>query len=190
MRSRGCARSCWTSRIGCSRMCCRVRTSGRRASCICVVCSLMGSASRCSRWQIGSASITRRSSSSSRARRGLRGGAGQRGLLRFEAIGPDAYVIDDTDFPKDGKASPLVARMYSGTLGKTANCQIGVSVQLVTDAASLAANWRLYCPASWDDATVEPTRQNWFVDAEPGPGCPTRCGTGRSGVWRWTCSTR
>jgi SRSO17 transposase len=72
-----------------------------------------------------------------------------------EAIDPDAYVIDDTGFPKDGKASPLVARMYSGTLGKTANCQIGVSVQLVTDAASLAANWRLYCPTSWDDATVD-----------------------------------
>ena len=37
--------------------------------------------------------------------------------------------------------------MYSGTLGKTANCQIGVSVQLVTDTASVAANWRLFCPA-------------------------------------------
>jgi SRSO17 transposase len=72
-----------------------------------------------------------------------------------DAVDPDAFVIDDTGFPKDGKASPLVARMYSGTLGKTANCQIGVSVQLVTDAASLAANWRLYCPASWDDATVD-----------------------------------
>jgi SRSO17 transposase len=72
-----------------------------------------------------------------------------------EAIGPDAYVVDDTGFPKDGKASPLVARMYSGTLGKTANCQIGVSVQLVTDAASLAANWRLYCPTSWDDTALD-----------------------------------
>jgi SRSO17 transposase len=72
-----------------------------------------------------------------------------------DALDPDAYVIDDTGFPKDGKASPLVARMYSGTLGKTANCQIGVSVQLVTDAASLAANWRLYCPTSWDDTTVD-----------------------------------
>jgi len=71
-----------------------------------------------------------------------------------EAIDPDAYVVDDTGFPKDGKASPLVARMYSGTLGKTANCQIGVSVQMVTDAASLAANWRLFCPASWDEGTA------------------------------------
>jgi SRSO17 transposase len=70
-------------------------------------------------------------------------------------IAPHAYVIDDTGFPKDGKGSPLVARMYSGTLGKTANCQIGVSVQLVTDAASLAANWRLFCPESWDDTTID-----------------------------------
>jgi SRSO17 transposase len=45
--------------------------------------------------------------------------------------------------------------MYSGTLGKTGNCQIGVSVQMVTDSASLAANWRLFCPASWDDATID-----------------------------------
>src|SRR5258708_15840816 len=39
----------------------------------------------------------------------------------------DALVIDDTGFVKDGTASPCVARQYSGTLGKTANCQIGVS---------------------------------------------------------------
>ncbi len=71
-----------------------------------------------------------------------------------DAIDPDAYVVDDTGFPKDGTASPCVARQYSGTLGKTANCQIGVSVQLVTDTASVAANWRLFCPASWDDATI------------------------------------
>ena len=70
------------------------------------------------------------------------------------AIGPDAYVIDDTGFPKDGTASPCVARQYSGTLGKTANCQIAVSVQVVSDAASVAANWRLFCPASWDDTTT------------------------------------
>jgi SRSO17 transposase len=71
------------------------------------------------------------------------------------AIDPAAWVVDDTGFPKDGIASPCVARQYSGTLGKTANCQIGVSVQLVTDTASLAANWRLFCPASWDDTAAE-----------------------------------
>lgn len=70
-------------------------------------------------------------------------------------VNPQAYVVDDTGFAKDGKFSPCVARQYSGTLGKTGNCQIGVSVQMVTDTASLAANWRLFCPASWDDTTVE-----------------------------------
>src|SRR5438552_4115419 len=65
-----------------------------------------------------------------------------------------AYVVDDTGFGKDGTASPCVARQYSGTLGKTGNCQIGVSVQMVTDTASLAANWRLFCPASWDETTA------------------------------------
>jgi DDE superfamily endonuclease len=73
----------------------------------------------------------------------------------MDAIGPDAYVVDDTGFPKDGAASPLVARMYSGTLGKTGNCQIGMSVQMVTDRASLAANWRLFCPASWHDTMLD-----------------------------------
>ena len=72
----------------------------------------------------------------------------------FETIAPDAYVIDDTGFAKDGKSSPLVARQYSGTLGKTANCQVAVSLQLVTDHASLAANWRLFCPESCDDTTI------------------------------------
>jgi SRSO17 transposase len=71
-----------------------------------------------------------------------------------DAIGPAAYVIDDSGFPKDGTASPCVARQYSGTLGKTGNCQIGVSVQLATDTASVAADWRLFCPASWDDTTI------------------------------------
>lgn len=71
------------------------------------------------------------------------------------AINPQAYVIDDSGFPKDGVASPCVARQYSGTLGKTANCQIGVSVHLATDTASAAANWRLFCPSSWDDTTID-----------------------------------
>jgi hypothetical protein len=37
---------------------------------------------------------------------------------------------------------------------KTGNCQIGVSVQVATGTASVAADWRLFCPASWDDTTL------------------------------------
>jgi len=66
----------------------------------------------------------------------------------------DALVVDDTGFPKDGDASPCVARQYSGTLGKVANCQVGVSVHLVNERASCAADWRLFCPQSWDDQAL------------------------------------
>jgi SRSO17 transposase len=66
----------------------------------------------------------------------------------------EALVVDDTGFPKDGDASPCVARQYSGTLGKTANCQVGVSVHLVNEHASCAADWRLFCPESWDDQAL------------------------------------
>jgi SRSO17 transposase len=67
----------------------------------------------------------------------------------------DALVADDTGFAKDGNASPCVARQYSGTLGKIGNCQIAVSVHLVNERASCAADWRLFCPASWDDAALD-----------------------------------
>src|SRR5216117_4312337 len=67
----------------------------------------------------------------------------------------EALVIDDTGFPKDGNASPCVARQYSGTLGKTANCQVAVSVHLANEDASCAADWRLFCPESWDGAALD-----------------------------------
>jgi SRSO17 transposase len=74
----------------------------------------------------------------------------------FAASQPvEALVVDDTGFPKDGVASPCVARQYSGTLGKVGNCQIGVSVHLVNEHASCAADWRLFCPQSWDDTALE-----------------------------------
>ena len=57
--------------------------------------------------------------------------------------------------PRTGTASPCVARQYSGTLGKIGNCQIGVSVHLVNEHASCAADWRLFCPDSWDDAALD-----------------------------------
>jgi SRSO17 transposase len=66
----------------------------------------------------------------------------------------EALVTGDTGFPEDGDASPCVARQYSGTLGKKASCQIGVSVHLVNEHASCAADWRLFCPESWDDAAL------------------------------------
>jgi SRSO17 transposase len=66
-------------------------------------------------------------------------------------LGPTAWAVDDTGFPKDGDHSVGVQRQYSGTLGKTANCQLGVSVNAVTEQASCPLDWRLFLPESWDD---------------------------------------
>ncbi|WP_329142235.1 IS701 family transposase [Streptomyces sp. NBC_01456] len=65
-------------------------------------------------------------------------------------VRPEAWVVDDTGFPKDGTSSPGVARQYSGTLGKVGNCQIGVSVHAASDTASCPLSWRLFLPESWD----------------------------------------
>jgi SRSO17 transposase len=64
-------------------------------------------------------------------------------------IGVEAWVLDDTGFPKDGQDSPGVKRQYSGTLGKTGNCQIGVSVHAVGKNGTVPLGWALYLPEDW-----------------------------------------
>ena len=64
---------------------------------------------------------------------------------------PQAWVIDDTGFPKFGKMSVGVARQYSGALGKVGNCQIGGSVNACSDEASCPLDWRLFIPEEWDE---------------------------------------
>ena len=64
-------------------------------------------------------------------------------------------VLDDTGLPKQGKASVGVARQYSGTLGKTGNCQVLVSAEYVEDRLERCdpLHWpvsaQLYLPESW-----------------------------------------
>jgi SRSO17 transposase len=65
-------------------------------------------------------------------------------------------VLDDTGLPKQGTHSVGVARQYSGTLGRTANCQVVVSAEyLAQPSSSRPLHWpvaaRLYLPRAWTD---------------------------------------
>ena len=66
-------------------------------------------------------------------------------------IEPEGWIVDDTGLPKDGRFSPGVAHQYCGALGKTANCQVLVSVNVACDQASCPLGWRLFLPKSWDE---------------------------------------
>jgi SRSO17 transposase len=68
----------------------------------------------------------------------------------MEQHGPiQAWIIDDTGFPKKGTHSVGVARQYCGQLGKQDNCQVAVSLSLANEQASLPVAWRLYLPQAW-----------------------------------------
>ena len=61
----------------------------------------------------------------------------------------EAWIVDDTGFPKKGKHSVGVARQYCGQLGKQDNCQAAVSLSVASVSASLPVAWRLYLPEVW-----------------------------------------
>lgn len=80
-------------------------------------------------------------------------------LPAIERHGPiEAWIIDDTGFPKQGRHSVGVARQYCGQLGKQDNCQVAVSLSLANRHASLPVAYRLWSrsPPLWLDAHVVP----------------------------------
>jgi SRSO17 transposase len=68
----------------------------------------------------------------------------------MERRGPiEAWIIDDTGFPKKGRHSVGVARQYCGQVGKADNCQVAVSLSIANHHASLPVAYRLYLPQDW-----------------------------------------
>ncbi|NNB99661.1 IS701 family transposase [Corallococcus exiguus] len=78
-------------------------------------------------------------------------GLRERLARKLEAQVPEleALVVDDTGCPKKGQHSVGVARQYSGTLGRTDNCQVAVSLHLAGPRGSGCIGMRLYLSEDW-----------------------------------------
>src|SRR5215204_429564 len=78
-------------------------------------------------------------------------------LPAIERQGPiEAWIIDDTGFPKKGTHSVGVTRQYCGQLGKQDNCQVAVSLSVAHDGGSLPVAFDLYLPEEW---ATDPVRR-------------------------------
>jgi SRSO17 transposase len=76
------------------------------------------------------------------------------------------WTIDDTGFLKQGRHSVGVQRQYTGSAGKLANCQLGVSVSIATRSAHVPIDFELYLPESWTNDSARRDECHIPVDVE------------------------
>ena len=62
------------------------------------------------------------------------------------------YIVDGSDFCKQGEHSVGVARQWCGHVGKVDNCQAGVFAAYASRKGYTLLDRRLYLPAEWFDA--------------------------------------
>src|SRR5919197_2647823 len=76
-------------------------------------------------------------------------------LIRFvaEQFGnaDGIFVVDETGFVKKGTKSVGVQRQYTGTVGETENCQVGVFLTYVGPQGHAFLDRRLSLPQSWTE---------------------------------------
>jgi SRSO17 transposase len=76
------------------------------------------------------------------------------------------WIVDDTGFLKQGSHSPGVHRQYTGSAGKIANCQIGVSLSIATRTEQVPIDFELYLPRDWIEDDARRTRARIPVDTQ------------------------
>jgi SRSO17 transposase len=82
----------------------------------------------------------------------VRRSAAQYAMEAMSARAPiTTWIVDDTGFLKQGKHSVGVKRQYTGTAGKIANCQLGVSLTVSNGQDHVPINFELYLPEEWAD---------------------------------------
>src|SRR5215218_542087 len=75
-------------------------------------------------------------------------------------------IVDETGFIKKGDKSVGVKRQYTGTAGKTENCQVGVFLSYASDLGQAFIDRELYLPEEW--AQDEERRKQAGVPEEIG----------------------
>lgn len=80
----------------------------------------------------------------------LRAHAAEHAIEAMQSQAPvNAWIVDDTGMLKQGKYSPGVQRQYTGSAGKTTNCQVAVSLVFANGLSQVVGDARLYLPESW-----------------------------------------
>jgi SRSO17 transposase len=77
----------------------------------------------------------------------------RRDVLAVLADEDAVWNSDETGFPKKGTKSVGVKRQYSGTLGRTDNCQIGVFANYCSSKGHTFMDRRLFLPEEWANDT-------------------------------------
>ncbi|MDT0270299.1 transposase [Streptomyces sp. DSM 44915] len=70
---------------------------------------------------------------------------------------PQAWVLGRVVIPKRGDRSVGVERQFLPEAGRMMNCQVGLSVSLVTATSSVPVNWRILLPKAWDGTLTRQT---------------------------------
>ena len=114
-------------------------------------------------------------------------------MLALPTEGDGVLIFDDTGFAKQGKCSVGVARQYSGTLGKTGNCQVTVNCHYAERTLAWPVATRLYLPQHWADDPARRSKAKVPEEVDLPDQAADRLGPARPGprpgACRYACVT-